>query len=784
MVARFLLSVSISSLLVAAASAQATRDGTSDSEPDAVAIQDKITVTARRVAEDLQDVPIPVAALTSEFLADSGVSTVGGIDQLVPSVQFYTTNPRNSAINIRGIGAPFGLTNDGIEQGVGLYVDGVYFARPASATLDFLDVEQIEVLRGPQGTLYGKNTTAGAINVTTRKPQFEPEGRAEISFGNLGYVQARGALTGPLTDTVAASIAISGTQRDGVLYNTATQDDLNDINNVGVRGALLFKPSDTLSVTLSADTTRQRPEGYAQVFAGVVPTQRPVARQYAAQAAYFDYAPPSFDPFDRVTDLDSPHRSYQDLGGASLTVDWKTGIGDLTSITAWRYWDWGPSNDRDFLGLPIVTVSQNPSKQFQWSQEVRLAGDINDRLDFVVGAFAFNQVVKTYGQQENGSAAFRFLLNPSTPGYDTPGLLDGYGFTSDIRSEHSSAALFGQLEWQATDRLRIIPGLRLNYDEKDGHYKTTLYGGLDTSNDPALRALQRGVLSPQDYASSGDDTNVSGQLTLAYEVTDTVNVYATYATAFKTFGLNNNGLPTSNGVPLVELAKVEPEDVKHFEFGLKTRPFSGATVNFTAYQTTINDYQVNVVNGQSGVLRGYLANAEEVRVRGAELEANARPADWLSLYASVAWADGEFVSFANAPPPLEEAGGSVQVVDASGTRLPGLSDWTISAGGELSRKGDLLGRSGEFYLATDLFYRSEFSSSPTESAYLNIDGYTLLNPRIGFRSDKGWDLSIWSRNALDTEYFESLAAGRSSSGYYAGALGDPRTWGVTLRASF
>ncbi|ADM08820.1 TonB-dependent receptor [Parvularcula bermudensis HTCC2503] len=783
MIARFLLSVSILPIVAGAAAAQTIENDEFKSETGP-AVQDVVLVTARRVEEDIQSVPIPVTALAGEFVTNSGASNIGGIDLLVPSVQFYTTNPRNSAVNIRGIGAPFGLTNDGIEQGVGLYVDGVYFARPASATLDFLDVEQIEVLRGPQGTLYGKNTTAGAINVTTRKPQFEPNARVELSYGNYGYLQARGALTGPLTDTIAASIAFSGTQRDGVLYNTATQDDLNDINNIGVRGAILFAPSDSLSITLSGDVTRQRPEGYAQVFAGVIPTLRPEARQYAAQAAYFDYAPPSLDPFDRVTDLDSPHRSYQDLGGASLTVDWETAIGDFTSITAWRYWDWGPSNDRDFLGLPIVTVSQNPSKQFQWSQEFRLAGDITDSLDFVVGAFAFNQVVKTYGQQENGAAAFRFLLNPSTPGYDTPGLLDGYGFTSDIRSEHSSAALFGQIEWHATDRLRIIPGLRLNYDEKDGHYRTTLYGGLDTSDDPALRALQRGVLSAQDYASSGDDTNVSGQLTVAYAVADNINAYATYATAFKTFGLNNNGLPTSDGQPLVELATIEPEDVRHIEIGLKTQPFPGVTANLTAYETTINDYQVNVVNGQSGVLRGYLANAEEVRVRGVEFDANARLADWLSLYGSLAWADGEFVSFENAPPPLEQAGGSIAVVDASGTRLPGLSEWTISVGGELSQRGDLLGRSGEFYLAADAYYRSEFSSSPTESAYLNVDGYTLLNPRVGFRGDDGWEVFAWSRNALETEYFESLAAGQSSSGYYAGALGDPRTWGVTIRGEF
>ena len=256
--------------------------------PPAVEPGDRVVVTARRVEEDLQDVPIPVAVLGEDFLADTGAYNVGKINQLVPSVQFYSTNPRNTAINIRGLGSPFGLTNDGIEQGVGLYLDGVYFARPASAVMDFIDVERIEVLRGPQGTLYGKNTTSGAINVTTKAPQFTPSTEVELSYGNIGFVQAKATTTGPLTDTLAYRASFSGTQRDGVLYNVTDQDDLNDISNIGGRLQLLWTPSDTLDIRFSADNTVQRPEGYAQVFAGVVPTQRPLNRQYAAQAAFYN----------------------------------------------------------------------------------------------------------------------------------------------------------------------------------------------------------------------------------------------------------------------------------------------------------------------------------------------------------------------------------------------------------------------------------------------------------------------------------------------------------------
>ena len=159
-------------------------------------ITEAVVVTARRVEEVAQEVPIPVSVVSGNLVADAGAFNVNRLKEQIPTVQFYSTNPRNSSVQIRGLGAPFGLTNDGIEPGVGLYIDGVFYARPASATLDFLDVEQVEVLRGPQGTLFGKNTTAGAINVTTRKPSFTPETEFELNYGNLGFVQAKGSITG------------------------------------------------------------------------------------------------------------------------------------------------------------------------------------------------------------------------------------------------------------------------------------------------------------------------------------------------------------------------------------------------------------------------------------------------------------------------------------------------------------------------------------------------------------------------------------------------------------
>ncbi len=783
MIARTLISVSILSFLPAGAFAQEEGDPQIPVTEDTARLG-TISVTARRVVEDAQDVPIPITVLGGAQIEDAGAFNVNRLKEMVPTVQFYSSNPRNSAINIRGLGAPFGLTNDGIEPGAGLYVDGVFYARPALATLDFIDVEQIEVLRGPQGTLYGKNTTSGAINITTRRPEFDFGADVELSSGNYGFLQAKASLTGPLIeDRLAGRLSFSGTQRDGLLYNVTTEDDLNDLNNLGVRGQLLFTPTDALDLILIGDFTQQRPEGYAQVYAGIAPTLRAPERQFPQIVEDLGYAPPSLDPFDRLTDADTSHRSNQDVGGLSLTADWELGSGTLTSITAWRFWDWDPSNDRDFLGLPITTVSANPSEQRQWTQEIRYAGAALPSLDFVTGAFVFYQTIDSTGSQEQGEAAGRFLLNPASPGADTPGLLDGLRQTSDIQSENLSAALFAQLDWQITDTLRLIPGIRLNYDEKSVDFERTISGGLET-DDPVLIALQRSVLAPQAYEADNDDTNVSWNLTLAWQPTETLNLYATYATAFKSIGLNLSGVPNdANGQPSLDAATIKPEDVRHIELGLKSSPLPGLTANVALFETVIEDYQANVVNAQVGVLRGYLANAEKVRVRGAEFDARARVSDNFTAYGALAYTDGKYVSFPDAPPPIELTGGP-QVFDVSGTRLPGLSEWAGSLGAEATLPSSFLGTQGEFFLAGDASYRSEFSSSASYSPYLVVDGYSLLNARMGFRAGEDWDLFLWARNIADEDYFEFLSTASGGTGLIVGYPGDPRTWGITFRASF
>jgi iron complex outermembrane receptor protein len=747
-------------------------------------VKTAVTVTARRVEEELQNVPVPVSVINAGALQSTQAFNVNRLKELVPTVQFYTSNPRNSAINIRGLGSPFGLTNDGIEPGVGFYVDGVFYARPASATMDFLDLERVEVLRGPQGTLYGKNTTAGAISITSRKPSFVPETNFELNFGNVGFIQAKGSVSGPLGRKVAARISFSGTQRDGMLKNVRTGDDVNDLNNLGVRTQLLITPTSTVSILLAADYSRQRPKGYAQTIAGVAPTLRPANRQYEQMAADLGYRPPSFNAFDRLVDTDTPWRSTQDLAGASATINWAHGKGVLTSITGWRWWDWRPSNDRDFTGLPITTISAAPSKHRQITQEVRWAAAVSSRLNYLVGFFTFNQALSPsgYHKQEQGSAAARFLLAPSAAA-STPGLLDGYGQNIDFDYRNTSSAVFGQVEYAITNRLRITPGLRYNYDQKTLNYDQTVYGGLQTTN-AALIALQRSILSPLAYKADIGDHNVSGQLTLAHKTTERINTYATYSTGFKSVGLNLGGVPTdAAGAPIVSAAVVRPERVRHVELGLKSQLRSNVTANLAVFNTGIRNFQTQVVNAQVGVLRGYLANADKVRVRGIEVDVNAQVTPELNVYSAIAFTDGRYVSFPDAPPPLEETGGP-QVKDVSGSTLPGISRWAFSAGAEYARRKTFLTVPGEYFYRLDTSFRSRFSSNPSASRYLIAPTYGLLNPRVGFRTVDGWSISVWARNLTNSNYFEFLSPAPGNSGLYVGLPGDYRTFGITIARSF
>ncbi len=788
--------------------AQAGRAG-----PAVAATGGDIVVTARRRAETVQGVPIAISVIGGTAIAETGAYNVNRLTQLQPSLQFYSSNPRNSAANIRGLGAPFGLTNDGIEQGVGVYVDQVYNARIAAATFDFTDVDRVEILRGPQGTLYGKNTTAGAINIVSRAPSFTPDARFEVTGGNLDFFQGKASVSAPLIgDSLAFRLSTSITTRRGTIYDTRLGQYENSQDNQSVRAQLLWHATPTLDLTLYGDYNHQNPDCCVQYYARTGATERPLNRQYAALAAAQGYTVPSTNPFDRVTDLDVVPMARQKIGGTSLVANLDLGGATVTSVTAWRFWDWVPNSDRDYIGLPITTVSANKSQQYQVSQELRIASNGTRRVDYVAGLFYFHQIIDVQGLQVQGLAASAYLLNPTSADAKNPAVLNGLTSTNTIGFTNTSAAAFGKLTWHITDKLQIAPGIRVNYDRKQGDYVSVVTTGAGAALNCSASAQaasavvkdQCGVLAPQTYDPRFSNWNVSGDITAAYTVSPDIHAYATYARSYKSGGINLSGLPLdANNNPILASATVKPETVNHYEVGLKTQ-FADrrATVNLAGFWTEIGDYQATVTNGQLGVLRGYLANAEKVRVRGVEVDSAFRPTRRLNVYVNGAYTDAKYLRFTDAPCPPELSGGTTVAAgqtpspagtpgglspascDISGQVLPGVSKWAFSYGAEYDLPARLLGTDGQAYVGVDGSRRSSFSSNPSASAYTTVDAYTLTNFRLGYRVRDKWNVFAWVRNAFDTDYFELLATQSGSTGLVVGQPGDPRTFGATLSHSF
>ena len=770
------LAISLLISFAPAGAAQTTKD------PALAGDVDAIVVTARRREESLQDVPLPVSVFSERQLTSTGTYNIARVAQIQPVIQFYASNPRNSSINIRGLGAPLGLTNDGIEQGVGLFIDQVYYSRPAASAFDLIDTEQVEVLRGPQGTLYGKNTTAGAINIRTRAPSFSPEARVELTGGDYAFFQGKASVSGPIVeDRLAARIGVAMTTRRGTVRNVRTNEWTNSLDNQGIRGSLLWKPADTLSITLAGDYSQQDPDGYTQVVVRTFPTLRAANRQFGALIAALGYTLPSTNPYDRVTDVDSALQSRQYLGGASLLAVLDVGESTLTSISAWRFWTWRPKNDRDFIGLPITTVSQNNSDQRQMTQEFRYATSGNNSLDFVAGVFGYRQTIRTLGFQEQGAAANLFTNGPIAGA--NAAVLDSLRQTNRIAFENNSIAAFGQLTWNLTDRLRVQPGLRLNYDTKDATYDATVTGGI-VNPTSAQRAQQRAALPTQFYEAQYRDFNVSGDINVSWRATDDILLYGIYSKSFKSGGLNLNGLPfrADNLTVATELAQVKPEHVDHVEFGAKMQFWDRrATVNLTAYRTTIEDYQTTVSNGAIGIVRGYLANAD-VRIKGGEAELSIRPSPRFTAYLNAAYNDGIFTRFPDAPVAPEATGGTATSIDISGARFPGVSRWSLAYGGEVNLAAG--GNEAQVYFGADASYRSSYSSNATPSPFFVVDAYTIANFRAGYRDGDDWNIFGWVKNALGTNYLEFLSNQPGNNGLVVGQLGDPRTYGVTIAKRF
>ncbi len=764
-----------------AAGARATEPA-QDSLPD-------VTVTARRRVEDAQRVPASLSVVDGVLLDRSYTVNTNQLQQLVPSLTYSSANPRNTAFTIRGLGSSVvavSQSNDGLEPGVGFYVDQVYHARPATAAFDFTDIDRIEVLRGPQGTLFGKNTTAGAINVTTRAPSFTPEASAEISVGSFRFLQAKASASGPLIgDTLAYRLSGLVTRRDGLITNARTGERYNGIGNQAVRGQLLFRPSDAFQTRVIADYTSFSNPCCAQVYYRVGQSQRPATRQYPYLAAQFGYAPPSTNPYDRVNDIDVPVDVATSEGGVSAITDWNLGPVTLTNVAAWRFWQWDAANDRDYTGIPIQLVQHIPSRQDQYSEELRVASSGDHRLSYVAGVYFFRQRITGEPISIYGPAAAPWLIGATTGTANTPvpaNLLDGYGTDGHTDFRSDSYAAFAEANLKLLPRLTATAGLRYTREVKDGSYATVVFGGLATTSTALLNA-KLSILRPQSYAAHNVEGNVSGRANLSYQFTNGVFGYASYARGYKSGGINMSGLPLdAANQPSLAFAVVRPELHSNYEVGLKTKLFDHRLVfNIDGFYTRVRDFQATLVDTgptQTAALRGYLSNIPRVTVKGVEADATALVARGLTLRASLAYADGRYADYPAGPCPLEAQTAATTACDLTGRALASLPRWSEVAGVDYARAVG----GATVIVHADSNWRSRFNADSALSRYTVVPAYNVTNASVALRLSDGIEVAVFARNLFDANYLQNVTVQAGNSGLILATPSDPRTIGVTFRA--
>lgn len=728
-----------------------------------------VTVTTRRREESSQDVPTPMSVVSGQNLETQRVYRIQDLQQLVPSVNVAYMHARQSSVSIRGLGN--NPASDGLEGSVGLYIDNVYLGRPGMAVFDLMDIEQLEVLRGPQGTLFGKNTTAGVINISTRAPGFTPERSIETSVGEDGYFQTKGTISGPLNDQLAGRFSAYRTRSDGDIKNEYDGHDLNGGSREGFRAQLLFKPNEDFNLRWIGDYNEEDSSAGTRVLYNTGPTINGVnlyeSRASAAGATLVNGR-------HRKVNLDNDQHVTVHQGGTSVEANWTLPSDfTLTSVSSYRFWNFTPRND-DGLNVPASYNAGVSVEDKQYSQEFRLASPKGEFFDYVVGAYYFgsdldNKSFSYYGPQAdiwNGTPAGS-LANVTSVG------------NGHIQTD--SFALFAQGTWHLSERLDFTAGVRGTYEEKNASVsRNAPVGGVAVAGAAAnARRGRAGVYDSGDlnqYSSSP-----SGLLNLSYRITDDVLGYATLSHGEKSGGVNLavGSAPTAGADSLL----IGTERANNAELGFKSTLWDRRLqLNANVFWTQVNAYQTNAYDAANRVQ--YLTNAGSVRSRGIEFESTLVPLRGLTLNFNGSYNDVSYLSYKDAPcpPEVSQAPGAPASCDLSGHQVVGASKWIGNASGEYKWN---LANGFEPYVTGSYAFRSKAVGTVEDSDYGQIPSYAVVNLSTGLRGDFNqgqWDVSLWLKNAFDKTYYTTLWTG--GNGGYEGLLGTPRTLGVTGRYDF
>ncbi len=569
---------------------------------------ESVTVSARRVTENAQSVPIPIAVVSGIALENAGQFRLEELNQRLPSTNVQFGNPRQTSIAVRGLGN--NPANDALESSVGVFLDNVYLGRPGMANVDFFDLEQVALLRGPQGTLFGKNTTAGVLNLQTRQPTFQPEYRFETSGGNYGFYQVRGSASGPLYDDVLAGrISVARSRQDGFVQDITDGRELNGFNRDGVRGQLLLKLADTFSLRLIGDYNRESSDCCASALYSPGPNGGAVYLNFIRNIGGVVVVDPNY----RTVTLDTrPHMSVNQ-GSGSAEVNWRIGEYELTSISAYRNWRFIPTNDADGTSVNAITNAGQGVKDEQWTQELRFATPSGRAVQTVVGLYYF------YQHQDNLNYTY---YGPAAGAYTGRPFFNNASSTVAQFLGTNSAAVFGQSTWNITDSWSLTGGARETYEDKFTRIHRNPATGSPTFQ-AAFGPYESGKLTRY-------DTNTSALASLSYKITTDVLGYVSVSKGAKAGGIN----PIVPGAGLTTASLyVNPEKATDYEVGFKSTLLERRLqVNANLFLTNVTDYQATRLERSSpGVFAQTLTNIGKVRSKGAELELQAVPVSGLHL---------------------------------------------------------------------------------------------------------------------------------------------------------
>ena len=759
--------------------------------PTQAQLLEEIVVTATKRQSTLQDTPIAVTVTSADTIEKAQIQDLLDLQSVVPSLRVSQLQISRAAnFVIRGFGN--GANNPGIEPSVGVFIDGVYRSRSAAAISDLPRTQRVEVLSGPQNTLFGKNASAGVVSVVTPAPTGEFGGYVSGSYGDFNAFVVKGLIEGSITDNLAFDIGGSYNRRDGYFENLALNTELNERDRFGVRGQLNWTINDRATVRIIADYD-ELDEACCGVVNLVSGPATPLINALGGQLV------PN-DPSSLVGFLDDESINEISNAGISAQTDIEFDGFTVTSIISFRNNEAFDFQDVDFSSADLTNGNINDIDIDTFTSEFRIASNGEGPVDWLIGGFYFDESVDQDTAILFGDV-FRPFVSAGLAAAGAPGLIEAAeaavgapagsffagntGALDTATLDNQSISIFGTVDWHINDSLTATLGLNYLDDEKDFSItgvatepRSNIELPFPLSLIPVFAANIIDIPNAVEDGRTADD-ELTYTVRLAYDVNDNLNVYASYATGYKASSVNLGRDTTPNAADFAELQALgltdpnsfpgagrfaDPEEATVFELGLKAR-FNRGSLNVAIFDQELENFQFNLFNG----LGFDLVNAEQQSVQGAEISFNYQPTDGFKFGISATLLDPEFDSFINAPDG-----------DLTGETPAGISDISLS----INAQYDFTVSGLDAYIRADYQYEDEVQVVDNIDAAIASREVSLLNASAGVSMDSGFSVTLWARNLTDDDFLISAFPSVAQAGSFSGYRNEPRTFGVTVRQDF